>query len=81
MYEFMGKDGVVLNIPVWHKSRLERRDYLKENILQSVGKDFGDDGPEVMDKVRASFLGYKSNEGMIKFLKQMMILEEVSNTS
>jgi hypothetical protein len=43
MYEFMGKDGVVLNIPVWHKSRLERRDYLKENILQSVGKDFGDD--------------------------------------
>jgi hypothetical protein len=34
-----------------------------------------------MDKVRASFLGYKSNKGMIEFLKQMMILEEVSNTS
>ena len=41
--EFMCKDGVVLNVPVWHKSRLERRGDLRENFLQSIGKDFRDD--------------------------------------
>jgi hypothetical protein len=43
MNVFMSKDGVILNIPTRHKSRLERRDYLGEDILQSIGKDFRDD--------------------------------------
>jgi hypothetical protein len=32
-----------LDIPARHKSRLERRDYLGENKLQSIGKNFRDD--------------------------------------
>jgi hypothetical protein len=86
--EFMSYDGVVLNVSIWHKSRLEGGYDLREEKLESICQHLGSDlvrdiaktnRPKLVHRISTCLFWNQSDECMVLFFGHFLVKEKIPN--
>jgi hypothetical protein len=81
-------NGIVLNVPIGHKSRLERKENFGQDKFQPISQDFSNElvnnvaktnRPKLVHNMGTTLFRDKGNVGVILFFQKMVIPEKIPN--